>query len=121
MRALTSGPHHTPLPEMPGCCPGSGFPQRRRVMGTGRLAGVTAATAGHLFDPSYEATLTAAEVGLRDRLRAVAEYIRDVPPAARLGVAWEEVRALLARLGDRGGGGRPGGAGARPETRSGVA
>src|SRR5262249_19117362 len=66
-----------------------------------RLAGVTAATAGHLFDPRYEVTLTEAEVSLRDQLRGLSDFVRDGPTEDRQGVAWEEVRGLLARLGER--------------------
>src|SRR5262249_30288287 len=65
-----------------------------------RLAGVTA-TGGHLLDPRYKATLTATEVSLRDQLRKLSDFLRDLPTEDRQGVAWEEeVRGLLARLGD---------------------
>ncbi|MBI1913490.1 MAG: SIR2 family protein [Planctomycetes bacterium] len=65
-----------------------------------RLAGMTAVTGGHLFDQKYEATLTETEIALRDRLRNLSEFTRDLPKQDRQGAAWEEVRGLLARLGD---------------------
>jgi len=64
-----------------------------------RLAARTVATAGHLFDRKYEATLTQADRGLRDELRRLAALVAGVPAADRTGAAWVEVERLLARVG----------------------
>jgi hypothetical protein len=67
-----------------------------------RLAARTVATADHLFDPRYEATLSEAEVRLRGELGRLHALLCETAPEDRRSAAWLEVETLLARLG-RGG------------------
>jgi hypothetical protein len=64
-----------------------------------RLAARTVATANHLFDPRYEATLSPADVKLRDELSRLADFVASFPQADRQGAEWVEVERLLNRLG----------------------
>ena len=64
-----------------------------------RLAARTVATADHLFDPKYAATLSASEASLRDELARLEGFVAGVPQAERRGAAWVEVERLLNRLG----------------------
>jgi hypothetical protein len=66
-----------------------------------RLAAVTPVPAGYLFLSKYKSMLTEAEVELRGRLRGLAKFMRGLPEQDRQGVAWEEIRGLLARLGEK--------------------
>jgi hypothetical protein len=63
-----------------------------------RLAARTVATADHLFDPRYEATLSESEIQLREELSKLASFLAGVPGPLRRGAAWVEVERLLNRL-----------------------
>lgn len=63
-----------------------------------RLAACSAATADHLFDAKYEATLSSSEVSLRQELGRLAAFVERIPASERTGAAWAEVAALLKRL-----------------------
>jgi hypothetical protein len=56
----------------------------------------TARAPSHVLDERFAAVLTRGERTLRDRVRA---FAARVPEEARKGGAWEEVRAMIARLG----------------------
>lgn len=78
-----------------------GLPESPRLLEIflDRLAARSAATADHLFDTKYDATLTASEKSLRHELDRLADFIAHVPATERQGAAWTEVMALYARLG----------------------
>jgi hypothetical protein len=64
-----------------------------------RLAARTVATADHLFDPRYQALLSAPESRLRDELQRLASLVAAVPRQEQRGAVWGEVSRLLRRLG----------------------
>jgi hypothetical protein len=72
---------------------------RRLEIFLDRLAAQTVASADHLFDPKYQATLSPGEIRLRDALKDLASLVAAVPGQDRRRAAWVEVERLLQRLG----------------------
>ena len=67
-----------------------------------RLAAKTMASAAHLFDSKYEASLSQADIKFRDELIKLAKFVFSTPQQERENAAWIEVEKLLTRLNCKG-------------------